>query len=1715
MLQSRELVPVRGRARRSTIYVVVLALLATLVQVQLSTPPAGADDDPPALDLPDPLPIPDPVFAPNAPIPQCETWEGTSGNTVYGLGCQMPLTGSLASGTVGVGVSGPAHEGGSVTVTASPPGSPCPPGQSNWSAGCYRPGSIRITACIFVIGSDPLNLDIPCGRGNGMPNANPSVPPYLPAGVDQTCNEHYTECTFHFPESTDGGPWTNLYGPTFYKVEATFPQCVAWGELLLCEHRVQGLGWIPVQGHLGPRADFDIVEVEPGVIQFVNRSRPFQDRGTGYRWVFGPGDFVDGVHPERTFAEPGYYDVTMRIFDADSGSTSNPCGPPCTVTKTIPVGILGPPTAAFEVEMSEDIPGLVRFTSLSTDPADEPLAHAWDFGDEALSGATDPEHVYVLPGTYPVTLTVTTPDDRTDTVTELVEVPAPEIDASLELGDGRDPAEPFAVGESVELRLSLEASNGVGDTSLVFDPSLGEWLDELEVFEVTSTPELLPPTIAPNQSIDLIWDLTARRAGEFELGTTLVSTDAAGVASDPVALGVSGEVTGALLDVEIVVPDEPIRLEVSTDGADDPDGDENGIAFDPHFFAVDVLVTVPDDVEEVRNLRLVPIDEDGEVIEIVSVTRSGDTWEPADPQPDPVGVSVDDGPEPDAFAGPLDAGETATFEFILKAEQPGTVRLSVQAEADLDDGVAEGEGSVILPVTAPILAVEMWVNEDDHGAPAPFLVEGDSLLVEGWVENSSPTDTIRLFPVHVESEGQGLVRGPVTAGDPIPEPGEFGIFDPELAPGERAEFYLLVDTVVLEGVNSEYLVGRDSIVLETYMSGLVVDEAGAERDLDGATEVIFDVTNGRHVVDGRTLVRAEVEPNWRNREDYEFIDLVEAVGGMAMRRLMTGAANAFIQMPEMLMALPGAVWSFVSAADELEQDRVETYMASVEYLWAWLDYHLAIHLDLDPTTEAEILAEVTADFEAKFGHMYDSHAEVVQAVNDAVQGFYIRVAEHHERAVYSANYGSYQQVAEDITAWIEPAAGFATEELTGHILVSWFSRLARTPQVADDLAEGAARRAENGRADVANATDEVWQAGRDPRTTQAPPSMRTLTETVPVSSTQAIRGWAVDAMSDANLRRMTSRSEGLPIIVALRSRADETLQWMATQLGITVKPVTLKPKNADWRDEQYLGYRSGVGYGVGDRGSVVLVEPLPRNEVINRLNAANADEFTRSTVLDRHSQRWKEWYGVECSPNCVVPSDYSGSTVSRLKAQANVQIVDPDTGLVTRRGTLEVPSRGRVPEPADNWDTSGAPTVYDNRRFEMRQVADPEGLGREYFEVWLEHADGSMRRVAGDIDIVAVTDTSGKVLSGNSAENVAQQLGHAVEAQHPWSATLSNPDLRSQFLDAHRWPDGEPLLIYTNGEARVGWFDPTKSINVDSPLDSVIWLKGGGGDVDNVVRYQRDLRGTVDNPMDAPAPRGHVPAESTVRKALIDADNLDGGNRTATCSVPVGARGAIFRLGDAGGLERRGEDGAFMPVDVDEACEGGEIVVLPDTAILEDVAAGTRTLPIIDELLDYDWRSLFAIGLCVLIAPGTDVEEEACIEDHGSLVLDRPLQHDHDALTVVVLLLEEDPPGSGGPFVPGEPGSEPDDTSPGGPDEPAEPSESTEPAAPDSPTGAGAGDTASPGEHGRPPAGVLPITGSSTATQFGLVALLLIAMGVIASGAGIRWREPSRPSRRR
>ncbi len=66
------------------------------------------------------------------------------------------------------------------------------------------------------------------------------------------------------------------------------------------------------------------------------------------------------------------------------------------------------------VTYSLTAPARVEFTNASRGGA---LTHSWKFGDGTNSETLNPIHTYQNPGTYTVELTVTTPDNLTDTAT--------------------------------------------------------------------------------------------------------------------------------------------------------------------------------------------------------------------------------------------------------------------------------------------------------------------------------------------------------------------------------------------------------------------------------------------------------------------------------------------------------------------------------------------------------------------------------------------------------------------------------------------------------------------------------------------------------------------------------------------------------------------------------------------------------------------------------------------------------------------------------------------------------------------------------------------------------------------------------------------------------------------------------------------------------------------------------------------------------------------------------------------------------------------------------------------------------------------------------------------------------------------------------------------------------------------------------------------------
>jgi len=104
---------------------------------------------------------------------------------------------------------------------------------------------------------------------------------------------------------------------------------------------------------------------------------------------------------------------------------------------TIAIAIAGcvlfnsPPTATFTATpMTGPAPLTVLFdASASTDPNDDPLEYAWDFGDGSSGDVVSGFHTYSTPGEYEVELVVTDTYGETSIMTRAILVTAPENEA--------------------------------------------------------------------------------------------------------------------------------------------------------------------------------------------------------------------------------------------------------------------------------------------------------------------------------------------------------------------------------------------------------------------------------------------------------------------------------------------------------------------------------------------------------------------------------------------------------------------------------------------------------------------------------------------------------------------------------------------------------------------------------------------------------------------------------------------------------------------------------------------------------------------------------------------------------------------------------------------------------------------------------------------------------------------------------------------------------------------------------------------------------------------------------------------------------------------------------------------------------------------------------------------------------------------------------------
>ncbi len=215
----------------------------------------------------------------------------------------------------------------------------------------------------------------------------------------------------------------------------------------------------------------------------------FSDQSEGtlssWSWDFGDGSGASTANPSHTYAMSGTYSVELTVSGPTGGDT-------LVRTNAVVVGLPGPPGAAFGgVPLLGDVPLQVFFQDASTGHVSGWL---WDFGDGSQSSAQTPTHVYVLPGTYDVSLSVNGLGGN-DSATTLAFVNVGG-EVAVGLGDGSFEAQIGGGSPSQPWTLVAGQSHRVGPLGLPEDGGMPvdgvQWLEVSAAGSFDATPPGFP-----------------------------------------------------------------------------------------------------------------------------------------------------------------------------------------------------------------------------------------------------------------------------------------------------------------------------------------------------------------------------------------------------------------------------------------------------------------------------------------------------------------------------------------------------------------------------------------------------------------------------------------------------------------------------------------------------------------------------------------------------------------------------------------------------------------------------------------------------------------------------------------------------------------------------------------------------------------------------------------------------------------------------------------------------------------------------------------------------------------------------------------------------------------------------------------------------------------------------------------------------------------------
>lgn len=167
-----------------------------------------------------------------------------------------------------------------------------------------------------------------------------------------------------------------------------------------------------------PVAHFSFLPLDPTPdepVQFTDESTDSDGRVVAWKWSFGDGGTSNYQSPIYSFAAPQPYLVELEVTD-DDGSKG-------TFSRTVLVQTNRAPVAGFTYDpVNPTTATLIQFSDGSLDPDGSIVRWRWEFGDGSNSTEQNPQHRYLDPAIYWVTLTVTDDDEETNSVRRSIEV---------------------------------------------------------------------------------------------------------------------------------------------------------------------------------------------------------------------------------------------------------------------------------------------------------------------------------------------------------------------------------------------------------------------------------------------------------------------------------------------------------------------------------------------------------------------------------------------------------------------------------------------------------------------------------------------------------------------------------------------------------------------------------------------------------------------------------------------------------------------------------------------------------------------------------------------------------------------------------------------------------------------------------------------------------------------------------------------------------------------------------------------------------------------------------------------------------------------------------------------------------------------------------------------------------------------------------------------